>query len=436
MRASSLRLLFCVLLALAVAGCGGGGGSGGSSGPNGTTVTVTFVDGDVTAAAVQTGTGAFSPAVPQAGKLTFTVPNGITQYSIAYVCKGIFAERLKIDEFVIRATTQDTTAPTATCLIGTPTFTFGLLTGNVDATLIPGATVIDIQGNVGVFNQVNSAGGPFNATMPNGSNDVAFIVIGSSGILAIKVLRSQTVPGAVNGGNVTFGPEDQVTTQPLTVNNIPPGFTAPGLAASYVTATGTSFAVGKGSTYTAVPPAAVKESDVYLFSATSSNNPPPALATSGVGIIQTTTSGGGPVTITLPDAWSYSGPTPAKLPTFTFNYSGFSGMTTVQQGRIFWSSGGILNPTNNDIIVTVTSNFQNGANTITVPDLTSISGFFVPPSGTVGWEAQIFGGTVPFTFFPDFPYLVGVQSIQHHTLTLTGNESISFVDNLGSVTLP
>ena len=140
-----------------------------------------------------------------------------------------------------------------------------------------------------------------------------------------------------------------------------------------------------------------------------------------MGTTLTTTNGGGPVTMTFPASWSFAGPTPAVFPTFTFDYSGFSGQPAVsQQAILIWPTG----PASRNILsVIATANFQNGATTLAIPNLTSLSGFFTPaPSGTnVSWIADIFGGTAPEFIFSVNP---------------PANGSISFVENRGSYIQP
>ena len=57
-------------------------------------------------------------------------------------------------------------------------------------------------------------------------DDVFVVVYDSTGFypLAVRVLRSQTIPGALNGGNpVVFAASDETVTQTITFNNVPAG---------------------------------------------------------------------------------------------------------------------------------------------------------------------------------------------------------------------
>jgi hypothetical protein len=261
--------------------------------------------------------------------------------------------------------------------------------------------------------------------MPVGTIDVAAIAGDSShNILGVKIVRSQTVPGTVNGGAaISLGPADQTLPQSLTVTNIPAGFGAtPEASVSYHTANGTSFELANGNVsstnpqpYQAVPAAARQSGDFYAYESNDGNG------NSSVGLTTTTSSGGGAFTLSLPAPWAFSGPTPAKLPTFTFVYSGFSSQAAVSdQALIQWQTGAT---TSNVIQVTATANFQGGSTTITIPDLSAVSSFFGPAASgtTIFWAADIIGGTAQnFMFFPSPP----------------ANATRMFVQNTGSFVQP
>ena len=379
----------------------------------------TFTGGTPIVAAVQIGTAAFAPATVQGGQLTVTVPNATTKYAIAYVCPPVpgFGNTVS-GEFVIEATLQDGTAFTVSCN-GQPAT--GSATGSANATVFPAATDIEIRGNRGFGGNVGAAFGNFNVNLPTGTNDVAAAAIdASTNVLAVKIFRGQAVPGVVNtGSQIFFGPSDAVTSQSLTVSNVPTGFvTPPAVAVEYLTANGTVILLDNNSatSYPAVPTAAAISGDFYSYE---SNSTDTATHNSAVGITQTTTTGGGPATITLPAPWSFAGPAAATFPTFTFSYTGFNGLAVVsQRGEIEWAPTAT---TLNTITVTATSSFQSGATTITIPNLTSLSGFIAPaPSGTtIHWVADVFGGTV-----------------QSFSAVTASNSSLSFVQNQGTFIQP
>jgi hypothetical protein len=406
------------LSALALAGCGGG--SSAALSDSGNTVTVLFNNGRPTAVAAQIGAGSFATASLQATVLTLTLPQGVTKYAIAYACPPVNVFGTIKAEKVIEATLQDGRAYSVSCSAPPPT---DHATGIVDASLIAGTASVSICGGGGCSVAFHGVIGSFDMMMPAGTNDVAVLALDASkNILAIKIIRGQTVPGVVNGGNtIVLAASDGTTAQPITVTNIPAGFDSPpAVAVEYFTGNGTGIFLNNNSTstYRALPAAATQAGDFYSYE---SNTNDTATHNQAVGITQTTTSGGGPGSIALPAPWLFSGPTPAALPTFTFNYSGFAGLpATADQALIAWNTGPF---TTNSITVTATASFQNGATTITMPNLSALPGFFgAPPSGTtINWAGDITGGTVQdFTFFPNPP----------------ANGSSSFAQNRGTYIEP
>src|SRR6185312_13020694 len=254
-------------LIMSLAGCGGNSGTPPvPSGP--TTITVTFANATPLAAAVQIGSGAFARASIQSGQLSLTVPAGTTNYAIAYVCPpfNVVATTIEDFEFVIEATTQDATAYTVSCSATPPT---GSATGSVDASAIPGATNVVVGGKGGGFGFASTQTS-FNVNLPTGTNeDVTVSALdASNNLLAIKILRSQTVPGAINGGNtIVLGPADETTMQSVTVNNTPAGFIPAVQLVDYLTANGTQIGLGifSGSQYRAMPAASTQPGDKYFI---------------------------------------------------------------------------------------------------------------------------------------------------------------------------
>lgn len=410
-----------ILLALAIGGAAWGCGGGGSTTQTGgSSVKVTFVGGVPAAVASQVGgTGAFTTITP-ASTVTIAVPSGNTKYAVAYLC-ALPGEGLLNTISVIEATTQDTNSFNAFC--GLPSS--GTATGSASSS-ITGTAAIAIEGAQSSGASITGTSGTFSTTMPVGTNDVAAIALDSSSngnVLGVKILRSQAVPGTVNGGAaITLGSSDQTLPQSLTVTSVPSGFGSPPEASvTYHTANGTGIILTNGlhpanpMTYQAVPSAATQSGDFYEYESNTGNG------NSSVGIHTTTTSGGGAFTISLPAAWTFAGPTAAQLPTFTFAYTGFSGQAAVaDQAQIQWQTSAT---SSNVIAVTATANFQSGSTTITIPDFSAVSGFFgAAASGTtIFWAADIFGGSAQnFASFPNSP----------------ANGTLMFVQNTGSFVQP
>ncbi|HLW52990.1 MAG TPA: hypothetical protein VKW06_09105 [Candidatus Angelobacter sp.] len=411
-----------VLTIILSTGCAPGHSPGGP--PNGTTVTFTFVGGTPTAAATQISGGAFTTATITSGKLTVSLPSATAKYAVAYVCPAMtVGSNNVINESVIEATPADGTAFTISCL-GTPAT--GTATGSANALAIPGATDILIRSSQNLGGNVGSTSGSFSVSLPTGTNnvDVAAIAVDASGnVLAVKIVRAQTVPGAINGGNqIVFAASDEVSTQSINVNNVPAGDTnPPSVFVNYFTANGAVIVLNNNTSATSYPAVASTETqagDFYLYQTDTSDT---ATHKSAIGVTQTTTTGGSFTNLALPTPWSFSGPTAAAFPTFTFTYTGFNGLAAIsQEAELQWAPTGT---TVNTITVTATSSFQNGATTITIPNLTALAGFLASATSgtTVTWVADIFGGTTQ-----DFIFLSNTPS----------NATISVVQNQGTYLEP
>jgi hypothetical protein len=88
----------------------------------------------------------------------------------------------------------------------------------------------------------------------------------------------------------------------------------------------------------------------------------------------------------------------------------------------------------NKITVLATANFQGEANTITLPDLSSMGqGFFkcCPSNSNVAWQAAILGAEAPQRSIPSF-----FSSVTFNGLSLPPKSSIAFVQNRGTFTAP
>jgi hypothetical protein len=407
-------------LALAVIGCSSGGtGNGTPNGGNGATVTVTFTGPTPVAVATQVGAGSFTSVAP-GNQVTLTLPSTTTKYAVAFLCPPAGSPTFNA-ETVVEATAQDGTSLTENCFAAPPGT--GTATGNASSA-IAGSTQLEVLGNGGSAFFSNPAS--FSLPMTVGANDVAVVALdGSSNILGVKIVRSQTVPGTVGGsGIVLTPPTDATTMQSVTLTNVPAGFNPPSTLVNYHTASGTFFGLVNSTAgpanpqpYAVVPAASNASGDFYHYFGVAVA---PLPAAQSLGTAMSTTSGGGAVTLALPASWTFSGPTPAKLPAFTFNYSGFNGQAMVEDvALIVWSVGA----TSNQIRVTATANFQSGATTVTVPDLSSIPAFLAPaPSGTtVNWIADIFAGT---------------PQVMTNLQNPPPNASGSFVQNAGQFTQP
>jgi hypothetical protein len=309
-------------------------------------------------------------------------------------------------ENVYEASTLDGTSFSESCPVTSTTGATGTLTGTVDASAISGASFLNIDalsGTAQSSDYLSSPGGNFSFAAPVGTDRVAVVafnsVLTNSGetfsVLAAKNFSSQTVPGALNGGNtVVLGAADETTLEPLTYNNVPSGYGAPSTAAAYNMGGDGGFILTNAATseYPALPAGAVQSGDYYYFSAVAYGGTSNLL---GEVIVTMTSASAGPVSLTFPPAWSYAGPTAATWPSFDLSYAGFSGQTGVYDGvSMNWSSSSTAE---NYILVTATGNYLDGSTTVAVPDLSGGTGFLsAPASGTdVIWEADISQGNFP-----------------------------------------
>jgi hypothetical protein len=388
------KAAICALLvtsALSSVGCGGGGSS--SQLRMGTTVTVNFPDAAPAAAAEQIGAGMWTVASLQGKELTLTIPPNETRYGIAYVCPPIGAHD---SESVVLATTQDS-APVGICpVISSPSK--GAVTGSVDVSAIPGASSVAIYGPLGSVTVANLTGA-FNFQVNQGTDDIVFVALDASQqILAVKILPSQTVPGAVNGGmTVVLAPAQETTYQTISVTNVPAGFIGLQTTGDYETANGTIFPIAiPGSQYAVVPVSETQAGNKYEFSATDAEvQLPPNSGLQSVAARLSTASASTGVTLPLPAPLPYSPPVPAKFPSFDIGYTGFAGNSDVNYsvGLNWVLAGG----SGTSLRVEATSAYQNGATTLAVPDLTSLTGFLAAPgSGArVSWSAGVIEFAAP-----------------------------------------
>lgn len=391
-----------------IAGCGsgssagssgGGTGGGGNGGSGSTTVTFTFTGANPTAVATQIGSGSFAAANLSSGKLVISIPSGTTDFAVAFVCPPL-SGTAQPQEMVYEASTLDGASFSEACSVPSPTSpTSATLTGSVDASAIPGASYLNIDSSGGGFlfgGYLGSPTSPFSVSAPPGTDRVevlayagsADIAQGGSHVVAAKNFDNQIVPGALNGGStVVLGPGDETTAEPITYSGVPSGFGAPSTIASLTMSggDGIELASSVATQYPALPATAVDSGDYYSFIAVASNS---SSSSQSVGVIKTLGTAG-PLSIAFSQPWSYTGPTPAALPTFDFAYSGFSGATGVNyMMAMSWPSTGTSQALYK---VTATANSLNGSTSVTFPNLSGLTGFLASPiSGTsVQWQANI-----------------------------------------------
>jgi hypothetical protein len=404
---------------------GGGGGGGGSA----TTVTFKFTGGTPTAVAARIGTGAFTAQNP--GTLSLSIPSGTTDFAVGYVCtsgssSGFPGQIQEAEEIVFEASTADGTSFTGPCPgASLSTTTTGTLTASVDASAIPNASILNlaVQNDGLLFEGVlQSPVGNLSALGPVGNDRVEVLAYSSTmqgpleeelGLVGAKNFTAQAVPGSLNGGEtVVLGSSDETTPEPISYSGVPLGYDPPSTIATFNMGNGGGFvlAASAAGQYPAMPAGAIESGDSYFFLSTAHNS-----ANVGETVISLVNSpSGGPVSIAFPAPWAYAGPTPAALPTFNFNYSGFSGM---QSASLVWMPS---SSAENIFEVNATPSYQNGSAALDFPDLSSRKGFLASPaSGTnVTWLAEM------------------VENSAGAFQSASSSATTSAVENSGSFTVP
>jgi hypothetical protein len=300
----------------------------------------------------------------------------------------------------LAATTADGTTFTPSCLRPWYSGQTGTLTGSLDASAVPGVSFAEVDalnGETLLATGNAPISGNFSFSAATGNNRVealAYKYVGSTFLLAAaRNFANQSVPGALNNGNtVILGTADETTLQSISYANVPSGYAAPATNVTFDMGyidphyNGGGFRVATLATnqYPALPQTTVESGDFYDFYARCYNSGKP---TEGVAIEETSTAGGG-ISFSFPSPWSYGGPTPAALPTFSFDYAGFQGKTGVAQYAVIsWAVGEVQQY----FEVSASANYQNGSTALAIPDLSGVTGFLAaPPSGTqLSWGAGI-----------------------------------------------
>jgi hypothetical protein len=413
MRSSYIMFLAPALACLAISGCGGSGPKGDCDCPaNRTIVTVKFA-GTPTAVATQIGSGSFTAATLSSGSVTLSVPAGTTNFAVAYVCQGASTlgniQTNYTYQYVFESSTADGTSLSETCAfagIAGGTGNSGTLTGSVDASAIPGANYVGVEADNGSSGEEDFIAGDseqFSESLPAGTDRVAvegYVYTagqnGSNAVFTLAAVRNfdgVSVPGAVNSGNtVTLGAADQVTTQPITYNNAPGGFSTPTTVAWYEWNGGGGILLSNGATnqYPVAPAGAAESGDFYDLISTTSMS-----ASSGVfeaETIETNTASGSPLAVNFPAPWSYSGPTPSAQPTFDMANSSITGTTGVtESGELEWFVPSVESTSVDIWSVSATGNYLNGSTSLAFPNLGGLTGFVSGPASgdTANWFAFI-----------------------------------------------
>lgn len=378
MRSACLALLASCSTLLLIA-CGGSSSSTTTTTPPPPTqVTLTVTGATPTAVATQADGGSWSALTFSGTTATFTVPSATSNYAVAVLCPLPTISPNQI-ETIFEASASDTTSPSVFC----PPTSGITMTVNFDLTAVGGT-----QAYLSVGSDLSGYWpGPVSAAnvqnVVPGTQDVGLAAYGpnqtTTSPLGVQIQRNVNVTGApLTLPAMTAA--DQAGSATIALNSVPSGFSSQ-ITAYYNTPGGATILInGTGvASYALVAAADTASGDYYSVQGLASNG-----TTSAVETVQSFTSGQN-VTLTLPGAFSYAGPTPAANPTFTASYSGFTGTgKTAWVADLQWPSSA---SNSNVILVYATSTFL-GSNPIAVPDLSSVSGFLAPATSgtTVDWS--------------------------------------------------
>ena len=369
-----------------------------AAGDGPTTVTFMFVFNSVPTVAAKIGSGSFAPMALSSNTLTLSIPQGTTDFAVAYLCPAYpyYVDGIQYsynDQYVILASTEDQTSFTESC----PSPNLSSFSYSVDASAIPGAqnVLVEIGNNTRTFycSYGELLTGPQSCTTPTGG-DTAFVDAYTGSIsandyqaLAVRRYDRQTAPGSVNGGAmVTLDAADETTSAPVAYQNLPAEF-QPYVYVYFDTATEGNLMLAASSqtyltNYPILPAAAVESGDYYSVEAQAWNG----VSACGEAI----GTSGSAVTIQYPSPWSYVGPTAAALPTFDFSsYVAFNNANGLDRhADVTWSPSGLVV---NHYRVSATANASNGSASVAYPDLSGVAGFLANPGSgsTVDWLAEI-----------------------------------------------
>jgi hypothetical protein len=284
---------------------------------------------------------------------------------------------------IFEASASDTTSPAVYC----PPTSLLTVTFNFDISAIPSAQEAAIA--VGSDLSPYLPGPASSASLQNvapGTQDIGVAAYGTTANtppFGVQIERGVKVTGSP----VIIPPmntSDQTGSESIVVNNIPSGYTNY-VIASYVTAGGTTIPINGmqvPTSYATIASGDSAQGDFYSVESTSLNG-----AGAGVEALQSFITPQN-LTLNLPSVLSYGGPTPAPYPTFNATYNGFTG-----SGITGWiaSNGWVGSASEIEVVVYATSTFL-GSNSITIPNLSSVSGFVqTPPTNTsVGWTLIAF----------------------------------------------
>lgn len=419
----NLRLSIIVALSLVAVACGGSGGGGGGGGtipattptPTPTGATTPGTTGAAvslpihfmtpTTVVYQAGTsGSWTAVTPSGGKVSFTLPVGTTAYSVAYVCpfNGYPGDdgasnpetRFGPAEVVIEATVGD--SPSIYCEQNNLTRTVGTVNatafveteGFFPTTNFSVSVTQATAGNVGGPGFSGAVGGDV-AGSPlwfSGPSDVAAIVYNTS--LSPQVATAGELTRNVSftsNGTVTLDPiEPQTSTLTTAAVTLPAG--AQTAFGYWMPAEGgalqASNAFSNPTTLSVPQIPSASAGDYYMVSVSGE------VAGTTFSLEQQTSSSVPSSALTLPSsAFNYTSATNngGDLPTVNQAYSGFTiSGTKYYLMDLSWAQTTQPVPAGAPLVNVIASqSYLGSSTTLTMPNLSSVTGMFPNPSGGV-----------------------------------------------------
>jgi len=380
-----MRSGFCeaciAYVAMLLPGCGSSGGTPASTS---TQVQLTVFGATPLSVAAQVAGGPWTALTSTSGSATFLVPSATSSYAVAVLCPIVSNQQL---EAILEESASDTTTPTVSCLSSTTV----PLVVNFDVSAVAGLEASVAVGDTlsAFWSGANSAAN-IPAVTP-GVEDIAVAAYGSpptASAFGVEIERGVNVTGAP----ITVPPmpaADKAGSAPISVAGVPVGFTN-AISAYYVTAGGTAIGINgnNASSYALLAASVVMPGDYYWIQSQAAD----ASGTHSVGVVHTS-SIPQTLSVSVPAALAFDGPTPAAYPTFKTTYDGFgvTGKTSVT-AILSWSVAGV----STDIFVS--SPFTSSTAQIAVPVLSSVPGFLPPPPATtaVQWALLVSSATQPY----------------------------------------
>jgi hypothetical protein len=357
--------------------------------------------GTPTAVATRVGSGHFAAATLVNQKVSVTLPSGEARAAIAYVCaapgsgsstgsgSSFVASQY---QYIHEVSSQDGLNYSLPCLpLPQDETPLGQLTATVDASAIPGVTSLSVfamgsgtsRAATKTGDMLSGQTGNFSFNAPAGSDRVLVLARDNSGnLLAVRNFASQAVPGALHGGStIVLDANDLTIPEAVSYANLLAGYSVMNANALVVLNTDTRVVIGQvQSSYPAFPASALQSGDRYVVSAFASTGGASSSTMQSAVSTTQSISVNAPITLNFPTPWNDVAPVPSATPGFPINYTGFAGGSNLSVNA--WIQTPILPPsggTQYSYSIETTSHAMQGA-TVSLPDLSGISGFYPPPA--------------------------------------------------------